>query len=278
MNIDLDYLSSLFEFNYLRYIFGAGLIYVILVLILSRIHPYTRVNPDLLPTRKTILREIAWSTSSVIVFCVGTYLIIYYLAKPGYSLLYEDIGTYGYVYYFFSIIFCVFLHDLTFYISHRLLHTHFMMKHFHRIHHSFKNPTPFAIWAAHPLEATILLLIAFLPIFLIPMHITALVIYMLITQIFNLLGHAGVEIMPHKLNTKKLLKYVNTPTHHNMHHRYTNYSFGIYSRIWDTLFRTNHPRYEEEFLKHAPTRRSKAPNVAADIASSSRRPATIKLH
>lgn len=257
MGIELDYLRWNFAFNFLRYLFGAGIFFVLLFYILARLQPQARINPDLTFPKNQILRELSWSMSSCMIFVIATYFFMVVVAGRGWTLLYADIHTYGYAYYLFSIIFCVFLHDLNFYLVHRLFHTSFLMKHAHYVHHSFKNPTAFAIWAVHPLEAVAIILIAFLPIFILPLHVTAFFTYVLITQFFNLLGHGGVEIFPRKLNTHRLFRYLNSPTHHTMHHHHSHYSFGLYSRIWDTLFKTNHPNYEDEFLKYCIRRKGK---------------------
>jgi sterol desaturase/sphingolipid hydroxylase (fatty acid hydroxylase superfamily) len=49
---------------------------------------------------------------------------------------------------------------------------------------------------------------------------------------------------------KTPLKYfLNTPTHHAMHHEKMRGNYGIYFNFWDRLMGTNHPHYEVRFLE-----------------------------
>jgi sterol desaturase/sphingolipid hydroxylase (fatty acid hydroxylase superfamily) len=63
----------------------------------------------------------------------------------------------------------------------------------------------------------------------------------------NVLGHLGFEIFPSGFTTNPLTKLSNTSVHHNMHHKYVNYNFGLYFNFWDKWMGTNHPNYHQEF-------------------------------
>ena len=88
--------------------------------------------------------------------------------------------------------------------------------------------------------------------FVIPIHELAFNLYVAVVLIYNALGHSGVEFLPRALAKHAVWRLHNTPTHHNMHHRYVNYNYGLYFNFWDRLFKTNHPSYEAEFLQHTP--------------------------
>jgi sterol desaturase/sphingolipid hydroxylase (fatty acid hydroxylase superfamily) len=45
--------------------------------------------------------------------------------------------------------------DFTFYWSHRLLHTPFLYKNFHKIHHEYNTSVSIASVYAHPIEYTL---------------------------------------------------------------------------------------------------------------------------
>jgi sterol desaturase/sphingolipid hydroxylase (fatty acid hydroxylase superfamily) len=54
------------------------------------------------------------------------------------------------------------LHCIWFYFIHRLLHTRFLWRHIHYIHHSYINTNPYATFYAHPVEHLMLNLMSVL--------------------------------------------------------------------------------------------------------------------
>jgi lathosterol oxidase len=61
----------------------------------------------------------------------------------------------------------------------------------------------------------------------------------------NVFGHMGYEFFPKGFASHKILKWHNTATNHNMHHRFVKCNYGLYFNIWDRMMKTNHPKYEE---------------------------------
>jgi lathosterol oxidase len=61
------------------------------------------------------------------------------------------------------------------------------------------------------------------------------------------MGHLGYEIFPQGALRHPLLKWLNTSTNHNMHHKYVRCNYGLYFSIWDRIMKTNHAKYEETF-------------------------------
>lgn len=64
----------------------------------------------------------------------------------------------------------LFLQDYITYLAHRMYHLPFMYKNFHKLHHKYKQPTPFSATAIHPVEALSLQLILALPMICFPVH------------------------------------------------------------------------------------------------------------
>lgn len=56
------------------------------------------------------------------------------------------------------------------YWLHRMYHTPFLYKHFHKLHHKYKQPTAFSTTAIHPVELVHIQLIMATPLFVIPVH------------------------------------------------------------------------------------------------------------
>ncbi|TNE43146.1 MAG: sterol desaturase family protein [Deltaproteobacteria bacterium] len=119
------------------------------------------------------------------------------------------------------------------YWKHRLLHTRMLFA-FHRHHHSFRDPTPFAGFAVGPLET----LLTFCPLLLIcwpqakhfaPMYFTAIISFVLL----NLYLHCGVTYRWMERLIPAL--GLNSSAWHNVHHSDVHVNFGEVSYIWDRI-------------------------------------------
>jgi sterol desaturase/sphingolipid hydroxylase (fatty acid hydroxylase superfamily) len=170
---------------------------------------------------------------------------VIWASRHGLTRVYQPIDKYGYGYFCFSIIIMVLMHDTYFYWTHRLMHWKRIFKYVHRIHHLSVNPTPFAAYAFHPIEAVIEVGIIPLIAFTLPYHPLAITVFTLYSLLLNVTGHLGFEMFPKGFASHGLLKWHNTSTHHNMHHRLVKCNYGLYFNIWDRLMKTNHPHYEE---------------------------------
>ena len=174
-------------------------------------------------------------------------LLVLWAGNKGLTLAYTQLNKYGYGYYILSIVLMVVLHDTYFYWTHRLMHWKPFFKIAHKIHHLSTNPTPFAAYAFHPIEAIIEVGIIPLIAFTIPYHVTALLIFTLYSLLVNVIGHLGFELFPKGFATNKIFKWHNTSTHHNMHNRLFKCNYGFYFNFWDTIMQTNHHGYEKSF-------------------------------
>lgn len=123
------------------------------------------------------------------------------------------------------------------YWKHRMLHTKLLFP-FHKHHHSFRDPTPFAGFAVGPVETILtfwpLLLICFPPAkHFAPLYFTAIAGFVML----NLYLHCGVTFnFMEKLLPRMLL---NSSAWHNVHHSDVNANFGEVSFIWDKICKTS---------------------------------------
>jgi Delta7-sterol 5-desaturase len=198
------------------------------------------------PANKHILREIAYSVSTLFILAI-VIMLVTWANKNGLTRAYKPLDKYGYGYYFFSMVLMMVVHDTYFYWGHRFLHWKPIFKWAHKTHHLSLNPTPFAAYAFHPIEAIFEMGILPVLAFTIPHHISTLTIFALYSLFINVAAHVGYEFLPKGFAKHKLFKWHNTPTHHNLHHRFVKYNFGLYFNFWDRIMKTNHPHYEAEF-------------------------------
>lgn len=202
------------------------------------------------PKPSAIRTEIAYSMLTVLIF--GT-VIWFFLFSPfkHRTNMYYDLHAHSIGYFFLSILLVILLHDTYFYWTHRLMHWKKIFRYVHHIHHKSYNPTPWAAYAFHPVEAVVEIGVVPIAGFLIPLHPFAFAIFGLYMILMNVMGHLGYELFPQGFMKSKWTNWYNSSTHHNMHHHYSKSNYGLYFNIWDKLMKTNHPKYAEEFLKVA---------------------------
>jgi lathosterol oxidase len=228
-----------------RYLLFTGAFYLIFYVWKNKKYWYSKIQQRY-PERKNIIHEIKYSFLTMCIFG-GVIVLTIWAGKNGLTRVYTPINKYGYGYYFFSIGLMIVLHDTYFYWTHRLLHWKPLFKLAHKTHHLSTNPTPFAAYAFHPLEALVEIGIIPLIAFTIPHHTSAITVFSLYALFLNVMGHLGYELFPKGFASHRLFKWHNTSTHHNMHHRLVKYNYGLYFNFWDRVMHTNHPKYEESF-------------------------------
>jgi lathosterol oxidase len=122
------------------------------------------------------------------------------------------------------------------YLKHRLLHTRALFG-FHKQHHAFRDPTPFAGFAVGPFEA----LATFWPIVLlcIPAATHWAPLYFALVLGFvalNFYLHCGVTLRWAEAILPRAL--FNSSAFHNVHHSHAAVNFGEAMIVWDRLLRT----------------------------------------
>jgi lathosterol oxidase len=192
--------------------------------------------------------EITYSLVTIFIQAL-IFLSILYGNQKGVFHLYWGFGSEGYAKEFWAFIAYVIFYDAYFYWSHRLLHIGWFYKNVHVIHHKSLNPTPFASFSFHPIEGLINLLYFFPIVLLFSMSFEIAIFLLVLTDISNLMGHLGYDLVPRDSRTKWWGSWLTTPTHHNMHHQFSRSNFGLYWNGWDQYFKTMHPRTEQEFYR-----------------------------
>ena len=183
-----------------------------------------------------VLREIA-CTIKAAPFMSGATVPLFLLEVRGYSKLYMDIdGVWGWAFVACSLVAFLMFTDCFIYWIHRGLHHKRLYKYFHKDHHRWKVPTPFASHAFHPLDGFLQSVPYHIYPFLFPLH---KVIYLVLFVFVNLWT---VSIHDADYRVPALLKpFINGSAHHTDHHLYYNYNYGQFFTLWDHIggsFRT----------------------------------------
>ncbi|WP_342648309.1 sterol desaturase family protein [Mucilaginibacter sp. CSA2-8R] len=195
---------------------------------------------------KDFVREIGHSLQTTLVFAIIGYLALHSPIK-NYTRLYTNINEFPGWWIWVSLIISLIIHDTYFYWMHRLLHHKKLFKLAHLVHHQSTNPSPWASYSFHFLEAWTEGAVLFVIIFLIPVHPLTVILFTIIGFIINVYGHLGYEIAPKQLRNSVLFEVLNTSVHHNVHHSKFKGNYGLYFRVWDRLMGTEHPDYVKEY-------------------------------
>jgi len=228
-----------------RYFLAATIAFVLFYFLLRKWVFYKKIQPKT-PRNIDFLREAGYSALTIFIFG----LIVVALHHPAiapYTTRYKDISTYGLTYYFLLFPVLFIMHDTYFYFTHRLMHHKALFKWFHLVHHQSTNPSPWAAYAFHPLEAFVEQGIVIIFYFTLPIHLTHLGIFFLMSIIYNVYGHLGYELYPRGFSKSLIGKWINTSISHNQHHQYFKGNYGLYFLFWDRMLGTIREDYDQRF-------------------------------
>lgn len=231
--------------NLIRYVLFAGIPYV-LFYVLLRSKVFRMKIQQKFPKTKDVTREMFYSLLSIGVFSIISMMLLAVI-KGGYTKIYGNMSEYGTVYFALSIPLLIMLHDTYFYWTHRAMHWKPIFKYVHLVHHKSTDPTPWAAFAFHPLEAIVQGMYFPLVALVIPLHPAAILTWALYQFTLNMGGHLGFELFPKGFTKNRFTRWHNTSTHHNMHHKYFSCNYSLYFNAWDLLMGTNHAKYDEMF-------------------------------
>jgi sterol desaturase/sphingolipid hydroxylase (fatty acid hydroxylase superfamily) len=205
------------------------------------------------PPSAVIRREVGYSILTALVFALNG-CCIYLFMVQGWTLIYTEWAEYGWLYGAFSLVAAIVLHDAYFYWAHRLMHHPLLFRRFHRLHHDSLTPTPWAAYSFAPLEAALQTLFLTILIFILPVHVTVIYLFMLHMILRNVVGHSGFEFFPRGTAAHAIFGLLTTNTHHDLHHSNDDKNYGLYFTWWDRLCGTEHPDYLEIFERVASER------------------------
>lgn len=229
-----------------KYFLVAGPAFLIFYIVLKRRITFKKIQTRF-PKAKDYGREIFFSTLSIIIFSVPPLLMLYSDAIRPHTTFYTDINHYGWFYAMAAFPIMLLMHDAYFYWMHRLMHHPRLFRLFHLVHHRSTNPSPWAAYAFHPLEAVLESLIFVIFLLTIPVHSIHLTLFFVFSLIYNVYGHLGFELYPKNFNKHWLGKWMNTSVAHNMHHQYFTGNYGLYFTIWDRMMGTLKSNYNDTF-------------------------------
>ncbi|MEP7279151.1 MAG: sterol desaturase family protein [Bacteroidota bacterium] len=229
-----------------RYFVVAAIAFLCFYVVLKNKAMYRKIQTRY-PRQQDYLREIGYSVCTIAIFSFVAMLLTRNPVIAPHTTYYKNISDHGWLYFFAAFPLMLIIHDAYFYWTHRLMHHKKLFSLFHLVHHQSTNPSPWAAYAFHPLEAILEAGIFALFLFTIPVHPLHFFVFFFFMIVYNVYGHLGYELYPKGLNRHWLGKWINTSVSHNQHHQYFKGNYSLYFTFWDRLMGTLRPDYEQRF-------------------------------
>ncbi|GBP79318.1 Delta(7)-sterol 5(6)-desaturase erg32 [Eumeta japonica] len=109
-----------------------------------------KIQPDKWITPELERHEIIIGSISLFFASSFSAFLACYFYNENPSTLYYQFDEYGWIWFFLQFPVMFVYMDYTTYIMHRLYHTPWLYKNFHKLHHKYKQPTAFSVTAIHP--------------------------------------------------------------------------------------------------------------------------------
>src|SRR5688572_28532442 len=232
--------------NARNYLVAAGLAFLIFYVVFKKVMRNRKIQEPV-PRNADYVREIFFSVISIIIFTLPPAVLLLNENRKPHTTYYQEVEQYG-VAYFVPAFFCMVLnHDTYFYWTHRLIHHPKLFKTVHLVPHKSTNPSPWAAYAFHPIEAIINSGVFVVILFTIPVHGFHLFLFFVLSLAYNVYGHLGYELYPRGFSRHWFGRWINTSVNHNLHHKHFSGNYGFYFLFWDRWMGTIREDYEEKF-------------------------------
>lgn len=125
--------------------------------------------------------------------------------------------------------------EIHFYMCHRLLHTKWLYKHVHYLHHKSVTPTSYSTYSFHYIEALLLGSVMTTALMFYSFSVVSLLMLPLISIVLNMLGHYNFDFFPGR-PLRSLLSFTRR---HSYHHSKNKGNYGFFLPYFDLLFSTS---------------------------------------
>lgn len=216
------------------FFFGIGGFLHVYYYVLQKDRPQDwKCQPNKWLSGKDEIHEILVGWFSLTLGSVLSSFLSTWVINGGYTSIYFKFGEHGLLWALieFPVVFVV--TDYITYWHHRVYHLPFLYKHFHKLHHTYKQPTAFSVTAIHPVEFLNIQAIYIAPMFLVHMHVVPYCTYLMYIYFFGIIDHSGIAF-------KKFWWQPWQPDciFHDNHHQYFHVNFGFNVELWDRIHGT----------------------------------------
>jgi len=214
--------------------------------------------------RQQVINEIFTSVWSLAIMA-GMTAPFEIAVMYGYGRVYHNISDYGWGYLLISPLLFLLFTDSMIYWIHRGLHYGWLYK-IHKLHHKYKNTTPFSAFSFHPVDGWSQGLPYHIFVFCFPMHNYLYAFTLFVVGLWTINIHDRVTVN---------LWGVNGAAHHTIHHTKFNYNYGQYFIFWDYICGTYldpltispYKEHTNMILYNVPVVEGKGPNGIYGLSS-----------
>jgi len=211
-----------------------------------------KIQPDKWLSPELERHEIMVGTISLLIVGSFSAFLACYIYNGNPSSVYFQFDEYGWLWFFLQFPVIFLYSDYTTYILHRLYHTPWLYKHFHKLHHKYKQPTAFSVTAIHPVEILHVQLTSCLPLFAIPVHWLSFYSVAIYVYYHGIIDHSGINF-----KAQWWQPWQPDAEFHDQHHEFFHCNFGFNMSLWDrlhgTMRRQNRAYTEDTYHGEAPT-------------------------
>ncbi|CAG9863741.1 unnamed protein product [Phyllotreta striolata] len=186
--------------------------------------------------------EIILGSFTLLLNLTVSAILACYLGNGGWSMVYYKLDEYGWFWLFLQFPVVYIILDFETYWIHRIYHFPFLYKHFHKLHHKYKQPTAFSVTAIHPVEAINIQCLLILPLFSLPLHWFSFYIIAIYNYYHGIIDHSGINFKAYWWQP-----WQPDAIFHDNHHQYFHVNFGFNLTIWDKIFSTH--RQKDRFYR-----------------------------
>jgi len=216
------------------FFFGIGGYLHLRYYVLQRDNPHQwKCQPNKWLSSKEELHELIVGWFSLTIGSVLSAALATWVINGGYTSLYYDFGRHGVLWTILELPVVFVSTDYITYWLHRVYHMPFLYKHFHKLHHTYKQPTAFSVTAIHPVEFLNIQCVYIAPMFLMPIHAPVYCGYLMYIYYHGIIDHSGITF-------KRLWFQPWQPDciFHDNHHQYFHVNFGFNVELWDQIHGT----------------------------------------
>ena len=184
-----------------------------------------------MPTRDDLATKLRFVLPSLVIFN-GVLGAAFWAIATGRSQVVFDTTKYGATTLVVTGVLQPFVFHVLAFISHRLYHTPWLLRHVHTVHHRANAPVFIDGLALHPVEAVTTALVLAAPAFVMPNHVIAFGTYFFVVGIHELFDHSGIRLKMPLLSASE---------HHDEHHRRVSRCYAQTFTFLDDWFGTGMP-------------------------------------
>lgn len=146
-----------------------------------------------------------------------------------------------------QLLFFVYLDDFLYYWMHRTMHTRFLLRHVHGMHHRVMTPWAITGNYMHPVEYVLTGTLAFIGPALVGAHVAVLWLWVVVRQWEAAEGHCGYDF---PWSPTRWLPFSHGALHHDFHHARVRGNYAGFLPLWDRIFGTAVEGYDDARARH----------------------------